>query len=296
MSLSLDNIALFVEVARARSFTRAAESLNMPASTLSRRITELERQTGVRLLNRSTRRVDLTEAGTAYFERSQHIIDEARTAHEELIGLTQQPKGRLRISLPSSLALTHLPLIMRDFSLRYPDIQCEYNLGIQAIDLLADPFDLVIRFGTPNIPGAIARRLGTAHTGLFASQKYLEQHGTPLTPADLSGHECLRASGSADDSTWELFSGTSIERVAVTGRMAFNNIAMAGYMARLDMGVAILPLSDPAYPFDSRPLIRILADWQVGPIPLFALFPSRLMPAKTRAFIDFLIERFDGFR
>ena len=116
MSPSLDNIALFVEVAKTRSFTRAADSLNMPASTLSRRISELEKNIGVRLLKRSTRRVDVTEAGAIYFERSQHIIDEARMAHEELVGITQQPKGRLRVSLPSSLALTYLAPIMRDFS------------------------------------------------------------------------------------------------------------------------------------------------------------------------------------
>src|SRR3546814_381370 len=142
MKPSLDDIALFTEVAKARSFTRAAHSLNMPASTLSRRVSALERQTGVSLLKRSTRRIDLTEAGAVYFERCRHIIDEARMAHEELVSLARQPKGRLRISLPSSLALTHLPLIIRDFSLQYPDIHCEYDLGIQAVDVLADPFDL----------------------------------------------------------------------------------------------------------------------------------------------------------
>lgn len=296
MSLSLDSIALFVEVARARSFTRAAESLNMPASTLSRRISALERQIGARLLKRSTRRVDLTEAGAIYFERSQHIIDEARTAHEELIGITQQPRGRLRISLPSSLALTRLPLIIRDFSLQYPEIHCEYDLGIQTVDLLADPFDLVIRFGAPSTPGVIARRLGVAHLGLFASQKYLEQHGTPMIPADLAEHECLRGSGSKEDSIWELSSASRVEKVAVSGRMAFNNIAMAGYMARQDVGIVIMPLTCPANPVNSTPLVRILPEWEFGPIPLVASFPSRLMPAKTRAFIEFLSTRLEGFQ
>lgn len=296
MGLSLDNIGLFTEVAKARSFSRAADSLNMPPSTLSRRISELERDIGVRLLKRSTRRVDLTEAGAAYFERCQHIIDEARIAHEELLGLTQQPRGRLRISLPSSLALTRLPLILRDFSLQYPEIHCEYNLGIQTVDLLADPFDIVIRFGVPTTPGAIARRLSTARAGLFASQKYLDLHGTPAVPADLGDHECLRASGSKEDSTWELSSDSAVEKIAVSGRMTFNNIAMAGCMARLDMGIVTLPLSCPANPLSSTPLVRILTDWEFGPIPLYALFPSRLMPVKTRAFIDFLSTRLDDFR
>ncbi len=296
MKPSLDNIALFTEVAKAKSFTHAADSLNMPASTLSRRISQLERQIGVRLLKRSTRRVDLTEAGAVYYERCRRIIDDARIAHEELIGITQQPRGRLRVSLPASLALTRLPLIIRDFSLQYPEIHCEYDLGIQAVDLLADPFDVVIRFGAPSTPGVIAHRLGVARPGLFASQDYLERHGTPATPADLATHECLRSSGSKEDSTWELTSGATVEKVVVSGRMTFNNIAMAGYMARLGMGICILPLSRPSNPFSSAPLIHILTDWRFSPIPLFALFPSRMMPAKTRAFIDFLSARIDDFQ
>lgn len=294
MSPSLDNIALFVEVAKTRSFTRAADSLNMPASTLSRRISELERNIGVRLLKRSTRRVDVTEAGAIYFERSQHIIDEARMAHEELVGITQQPKGRLRVSLPSSLALTRLAPIIRDFSLQYPDIQCEYDLGIQTIDLLADPFDLVIRFGAASTPGVIARQLGSARLGLFASQEYLDLHGTPSIPAELAEHECIRASGSKEDSVWELTSGPMVEKIAVSGRMAFNNIAMVGTMAALDMGIVPMPLCRASI-FSTKPLVRILTEWEFGPIPLVALFPSRMMPAKTRAFIDFLSTRLDDF-
>ncbi|MBV6272283.1 LysR family transcriptional regulator [Alcaligenaceae bacterium CGII-47] len=290
MSPSLDNIALFVEVAKTRSFTRAAEALNVPASTLSRRITELERDIGVRLLKRSTRRVDVTEAGAIYFERSQHIIDEARMAHEELVGITQQPKGRLRVSLPSSLALARLAPIMRDFSVQYPEIQCEYDLGIQAIDLLADPFDLVIRYGAASTPGIISRQLGTARIGIFASQDYLDLHGTPTIPAELTEHECLRASGSKEDSIWELTSGPIVEHINVSGRMAFNNIAMGGTMAALDMGIVPMPLCF-ANIFNTKPLVRILTDWEFGPIPLVALFSSRLMPAKTRVFIDFLSAR-----
>lgn len=294
MSPSLDSIALFVEVAKTKSFSRAADSLNMPASTLSRRISELEKSIGVRLLKRSTRRVDVTEAGAVYFERSLHIIDEARMAHEELLGITQEPKGRLRVSLPSSLALTRLAPIMRDFSLRYPEIQCEYDLGIQAIDLLADPFDLVLRFGVASTPGVIARQLGTARMGLFASQKYLDQYGTPKIPADLSNHECLRASASKEDSIWELTSGPIIEKVPVSGRMTFNNIAMGGIMATLDMG--IVPMLPHRFSiFSTKPVVHILPEWEFGPMPLIALFPSRLMPAKTRAFIDFLSAKFDNY-
>ncbi|TEA79002.1 LysR family transcriptional regulator [Allopusillimonas ginsengisoli] len=131
MEPSLNDIALFIEVVESRSFTRAASALDMPASTLSRRISQLEQHIGIRLLHRSTRKVELTEAGAVYFERCQHIITEARIAHEQLTETAQQPKGKLRISMPSSFALTYMPQAIQEFGLRYPEIQYKYGLSGQ---------------------------------------------------------------------------------------------------------------------------------------------------------------------
>lgn len=294
MNASLDDIALFVEVAKSRNFTRAAESLDMPASTLSRRISALERYIGVRLLNRSTRKVDLTEAGAVYFERCQHIIAEARIAHEELDEMAQRPKGRLRVSMPVSFALLSMPLIMRDFAERYPEIECEYDLGIKHIDLLAEPYDIVIRIGRQPDSGVISRQMGSVKLGLYAAPAYLARKGMPALPSDLAKHECLRASTAREDSVWELRSGSRVEKIAVRGRMAMNNVAVLMHMAGLGMGIVPLASNTALQGAAEEALQRVLPDWEFDPFPLMALFPSRLMPAKTRVFLEFLMARLDA--
>lgn len=294
MGPSLDNIALFVEVAKTRSFTRAAQSLNMPASTLSRRISELERYIGVRLLKRSTRKVELSEAGLVYFERCQHVVAEARMAHEELVEATQRPKGRLRISMPGSFALMYMPAILRDFSKQYPEIDCECDLGVQPVDLLAESFDVVIRLGRQPDSGVVSRQLASTSLRLYASAEYLARHGAPMAPADLARHECLRASASKDDSTWELCSGSVIQKIPVWGRLTMNNVAMLSSMAVLGMGIVPLPHARVANDGTAGVLVRVLPEWEFSPIPLLALFPSRLVPAKTRAFIEFLSTRLES--
>lgn len=287
MSPSLNDIELFVEVARGSGFTRASEALNMPASTISRRITQLEKSIGVRLLNRSTRKVSLTEAGAAYFARCQHVVEEARIAHEMLVDGACNPRGHLRVSMPSSLALSVLAEALRDFSLRYPEIECEYDLSIHRINLQADPYDVVIRVGQPPDSGIVSRRLGTIVLGLYASQEYLDAHGVPVDPADLAQHECLRATSTRGDSVWELFAEDGREhQVRVTGRIALNQVLMLRRMGELGMGIVPLSIRD-----DRAGLVRVLPDWTFAPKPMMALFPSRMMPARARVFVDFIKER-----
>lgn len=288
MNPPLNDIAVFVEVAKNKSFTRAAEALGMPVSTVSRRVNELERYIGVPLLNRNTRKVELTEAGTLYFERCQHVIDVARVAHEELLVATQQPKGRLRVSMPTSFAMMFMSVILHEFSKMYPEIQCEFDLSPQPVNLLTDPFDLVIRFGQQRDSSLISRQIGLVDLGLYASTSYLAQYGTPTTPADLAHHNCLRVSAKREDSVWELWSGTRCEKVQVSGRMAMNNAAMLGRMAVLDMGVVPLPDETSVRNFETHSLVRVLPDWKFSSTMLSAMFPSRLMPVRARVFIEFL--------
>lgn len=290
MAPSLNDIALFVEVGKSRNFTRAAEILNMPASTVSRRLSALERHIGVRLLNRSTRKVELTEAGAVYFDRCLHIVTEARIAHEQLTDAVQQPKGRLRISMPSSFAITYLPQALQEFCRLYPDIQCEYDLGIQPVDLMSDPFDIVIRLGKQPDSGVISRLITHATLGLYASADYLDKHGAPSHPSELTRHHCLRASASKYDSEWKLLNGTEEVLVPVQGQLAVNNVAMLTQLALLGGGIVPLSTYWLARSADAGGLTRVLPGWEFESIPLVAMFPSRLMPAKTRVFIDFLVD------
>lgn len=291
MTPSLDDIELFVEVAKALSFTRASEALDVPAPTISRRVARLEQVIGVRLLNRSTRGMALTRAGSLYFERCRPIVEQARMAHELLDDHVQQLQGRLRVSLPSSLALGALQSSIYEFSRLYPRIECEYDLSVRKIDLQADDFDVVIRAARLPDSNVVAHRLGTFLLGLYASPDYLQDHGTPLHPEDLQAHQCLRVSTTREDSCWQLHSSGEHREIQVSGRMAMNHVLTLRHMAALGAGIVPLPIQDRY--LDSA-LVRVLPNWTLTPIPLVALFPSRMMPARSRAFIDFLGERLDG--
>ncbi|AUL17335.1 LysR family transcriptional regulator [Bordetella bronchiseptica] len=295
MDIQLNDIALFVEVAKRKNFSHAAEALNIPTSTLSRRVSELERGLGMRLLNRSTRRIDLTEAGALYFERCRHIVEEARVAHEQLQDMAAQPKGRLRISLPTSLAQLFLTDVIPEFRGLYPDIECDFDLSMRPVDPISNPFDLVLRFGQQPDSSLVARQIVLMTQHLYAAPQYLALHGEPRVPADLGHHECLRPSMSDAFSYWVLQSGDKVERVQVSGRLAANNIGMLGRLASQGLGITPLVMSDSmTRAIRQAGLVRVLPDWALTPIPLFALMPSRMVPAKTRAFLDFIQPRLNA--
>ncbi len=292
MDIQLNDIALFVEVAKRKNFSHAAEALNIPASTLSRRVSELEQSIGMKLLNRSTRRIELTEAGLVYFERCRPIVEEARVAHDQLLDMAAQPKGRLRISMPSSLAQLFLPAVIREFRTLHPDIECDFDLNMQHIDPISNPYDLVLRFGKQPDSSLVARQIVLMQHRLYASPQYLALHGEPRAPADLGHHECLRPAMSEAFSYWVLHSGEKVERVAVSGRLAANNIGMLSRLASQGLGIAPLLVFDTiGQPIRNKGLVPVLPDWTLTPVPLFALLPSRAIPAKTRAFLDFIQPR-----
>jgi DNA-binding transcriptional LysR family regulator len=295
MEIQLNDIALFVEVAKRKNFSQAALALEIPTSTLSRRVSELESAIGMKLLTRSTRRIELTEAGALYFERCRHIIEEARIAHDQLLDMAVQPKGRLRISLPSSLAQLFLPVVVREFTTLYPDIECDFDLSARPMDAISNPFDLALRFGPQPDSSLVSRQIVLMAHHLYAAPAYLERYGEPRVPADLSHHACLRPSLEHAESFWTLFSGPLTERVQVFGRLASNNMSLLGRMATQGLGITPLPIFDVMErAISARGLKRVLPNWSLAPIPLYALMPSRTLPAKTRAFLDFIVPLLTG--
>ncbi|MDR2164464.1 MAG: LysR family transcriptional regulator, partial [Zoogloeaceae bacterium] len=191
-AVSLDDMALFVEVARAMSFHRAAKASGVPNSTLSRRVSALEKVIGLRLLRRTTRKIELTEAGQRYFERCRRIVEEARLAHEQLGDLLAQPGGLLRVSVPADFAHLFLAPLIAEFARRYPAIRFELDFTPRRVDLAHEPVDVAIRVGEMADSSLIARELARLPRYLYASPRYLEQAGEPQNPADLTRHECLR--------------------------------------------------------------------------------------------------------
>ncbi len=284
----LDDMALFVEVVKLRSFRRAADSLGMPNSTLSRRIGGLEKAIGLRLLHRTTRKIELTEAGQVYYERCKRIVDEARLAHEQLGDMLAQPSGVLRASFPVDFATTYLAPLIAGFAELYPGISFDFDLTPRRVDLVSEPFDIAIRIGPQADSGLIARRLALLTPWLYASPGYLRRHGTPGRPEDLAGHECL---GFARGMQWALESPARTVDVTVESRFRLNSPGMIRRLAVLDQGIVRMPEEIVADELADGRLVRILPEWRGRPTPVYALTETRLLPAKTQRFIDFLRDR-----
>lgn len=284
----LNDMALFVEVVKAMGFRGASAATGVPNSTLSRRVSGLEKAIGLRLLHRTTRKVELTEAGRLYYERCRRIVDEARIAHEQLAEMVAQPSGVLRASLPVDMATIYLAPLIAEFAGRHPGLRFELDLTPRRVDLVSEPFDVAIRIGSLPDSTLIARQIASVTSRLYASPRYLERSGRPAHPNDLARHECIVYPRS---NRWNLHADGEQVDVEVGGRYTVNNIGMFASLASLDQGIALLPASIVANELAGGRLVPVLPQWHTAARPVYALTETRLLPAKTQRFIDFLQER-----
>lgn len=282
------NMAIYVEVVRAKSFRRAAEVLGMPNSTVSRRIAELEKAIGLRLLNRTTRTVELTGEGRIYYERCRRIVEETRLAHEALRDMHEQPTGVLRASLPVDFSVVFLAPLIADFARQYPGISFDLDLTPRKANLVSDPVDVAIRVGEQGDPGVISRQIASLSIELYASPVYLEAAGIPRSPEDLLQHQCLRIRAM----DWSLYRGESRITLPVTGRFVVNNVGMLRRLSLLGVGIAALAGELIQQELAQGELVRILPDWHLDQVSVYAITETRLLPAKTRLFIDYLMACF----
>lgn len=304
--LILDDMALFVAVARTGSFTQAAQSLEMPKSTLSARISRLEQRMGLPLLKRSTRKVELTEAGRLYFNRADALVSEAGLLHEQLGHLLREPQGLLRLSVPVDFAHEFIAPYLGEFCERFPLIQLSFDVTPRKVNLISERFDVAIRAGKQPDSGLVQRLLVMFSGGLYAAPAYVARHGEPLEPADLARHQCLRFPPDFDD-VWELrhahemaaprqtADGDSASRsIRVNGRIASNSLGLNLRLALHGFGIAALPdaLAAP-YAAQGR-LQALLPGWQTRAVPVYAFTANKLLPARAQAFIDFLKEKLAG--
>ncbi|SCY54435.1 LysR family transcriptional regulator [Nitrosospira sp. Nsp13] len=283
----LNDMALFVEVVKAKSFRGAADIIGMPNSTLSRRISALERMIGLRLLHRTTRKIELTEAGRIYYERCKRIVDEARLAHEQLGEMLAQPSGVLRVSLPLDFAVIYIAPLVAKFASLYPGITFDLELASRRVDLVSEPFDVAIRIGELENSQLIARPLTMLPEYLYASPRYLDRAGEPVEPADLERHECL---GMLKADAWTLHDGTHTTKVSIGSRFTLNSIGMIRHLAALDMGIIMMMEEIVADDLASGRLRRVLPQWHGAPVSVYAVTETRLLPAKAQRFIEFLQE------
>ncbi len=286
-----NDLLIFAIVAELGSFSRAADRLGMPKSTVSRRLAGLEGRLGERLLLRTTRRQALTELGEQLLEHARLVAAEveAVTALSEHRQAT--PTGRLRVSMPSDFANLLLADTLAAFVALHPAIALELDLSPRRVDLLSEGFDVAVRMGAlPDDSLLAARRLAAFPSGLYAAPAYLAAHGEPQNPDDLERHESVRLlGGSGEPATWTLLKGKQRWKGVPRGRASANSPELLIRLARA--GAGIVAVSDYfALPDVHRgALQRVLPDWCLPSPTAWAVFPGRkLMPAKTRVFIDML--------
>ncbi len=286
---------LFVEVARTKSFRGAAEALGMPNSTLSRHISELEKTIGLQLLHRSTRKVELNAVGEVYFKRCQSIVDEARIAHESLLDVVERPSGTLRVSMPVDLATGHLTPILRDFANAYPLISFEFDVTPRRVDLQSDSFDLAVRIGPPpTTPSTlVARQIALLPRYLYASPGYLKAAAPLAHPSDLTKHVlCIGQGATSQEEARRIFQrGEEVVNVMLASRFRMNSVGLSRALAVSGVGIAVLDSELAREEVASGRLRRVLPDWSLTSVPVYAITDTRLLPARTRLFIDFIKAR-----
>ncbi|MEJ6003920.1 LysR family transcriptional regulator [Paucibacter sp. AS339] len=297
MSLDADDLLLFARVVEAGSFSRAAERVNLPKSTVSRRVAALELRLGEKLLQRSTRSLTLTEFGTGVLEHARALAGEVDGALALALHRQQRPSGRLRVSMPGDLANLALSRMLSRFVLDYPEVMLSLDLSPRRVDLIAEGFDLAVRMGPlPEDSQLAARRLALFSNGLYASPAYLLAHGEPLLPEALQdAHGLMILSRSGEPMAWDLrksqgegapelrWQGLPSRRTLVNAPDLLLRMACAG--------VGITAVGEHfAQDYVARgELVRILPDWCLAPVPCWAVFPERrLMPLRTRVFLEAL--------
>ncbi|MBR0568112.1 LysR family transcriptional regulator [Azoarcus sp. L1K30] len=292
-----NDLLIFARVIELGSFSRAADRIGLPKSTVSRRINLLEERLGERLIQRTTRRLQLTEFGQALLEHARQVAAEVEAVQSFAAHRQAQPSGRLRVSMPSDFATLLLTDMLGAFVGLHPAISLELDLSPRRVDLLGEKFDLAIRIGElPEDSLLAARRLATTTNGLYAAPDYLAGHGTPEAPAELPSHSALRLlGGNGEPVKWTLQRGEERLQIMPAGRITANSPELLIRMARAGAGIAAVPDYFAAPYLRRGELRRVLPDWCLPSNTVWAVFPGRrLMPAKTRAFIDMLISALPG--
>ncbi|MGY3529463.1 LysR family transcriptional regulator [Bradyrhizobium sp. USDA 4452] len=287
---------VFAAVVGQGSFTRAADKLDTSPANVTRYVNELEGSLGARLLNRTSRRLSLTETGRMLHERALAILEDVAEAEAIASTAAMQPRGRLRVNAPLSFGILHLAPLWPRFCARYPDIELDVSLVDRVVDLVEEGYDLAIRISRGGSPALVSRKLATARHLICASPDYLARHGAPTRPEDLKEHACIAYvySDSVDD--WRLLDNAGKEHsVAVRQIMRTNNGDTARAAALAGLGIVRQPTFLIGQDLRRKRLVPLLTGYHMAETDVLAVYPSRRhLSAKVRVMIDFLAEAFRG--
>ena len=280
----------FVRVVEHGSFARAAERLSMSTSAVSRQVAELEAHLDARLLNRTTRRISLTEAGRSFFERSIQLLADLEEAEGDARTAGVTPKGRLRLTCGVSFGERRLAPVIAAFGARYPELSFELDLSDRVVDLVEEGYDLAVRIGTGGPPGLVSRVLGHSQLVCCASPAYLAAHGMPEHPRDLARHRCLEYSYVAPGVVWNFRDASGeTHNVRIAGPVRANNGRMLVELAALGAGIVLEPDFIVEPEVQAGRLRMLLPGFEPPRTPIAAVYPSRRhLSSKVRAFVDYL--------
>lgn len=286
----LGSMRTYVAVVDSGSFAAAALRLDVSRAMVSKQVQKLEEHLGTRLLNRTTRRLSLTETGRAFHERSVQILGDVNEAEQIAGQMTTLPRGVLRVTIPLSYAQHRLGSIIGAYTQAYPQVQLDIALSDRKVDLVEEGFDVAIRIGALPQSDLIARKLGVARSIVCASPAYLAAHGTPQTPHDLSQHTCLSYSLSGGGADWRLESAGEHLTVPVNGPIRADNGDMIRLAALAGAGIVFQPHFIVGEDLAAGRLVQVLPGWESADLGIHALYPSRKhLSAKVRTFVDFVV-------
>jgi DNA-binding transcriptional LysR family regulator len=287
-----ESMSTLLAVVEAGSLSAAARRLNTPLSTVSRRVAELETHLKTRLLNRSSRRIALTDAGCSYVAACKRILEELGEAERAASGEYSAPTGDLMITAPVVFGRLHVLPIVIDFLRAYPDIDIRMGLADRIVNILEEPVDLAVRIGHLPDSSLVARRVGFIRRVICASPAYLAERGTPKEPADLGAHDCITFEGMTAPESWIFPTGASETTVAIRSRLVVNTAEAAVDAAKAGVGVARVLSYQVAGALREGALVLALQDFEPAPLPVnLVQVGQRLLPLKLRAFLDFATPR-----
>src|SRR5262245_24860162 len=291
---SIRGVVGFVRTVAAGSFAAAAKQLGVSPVAVSKNVQRLERQLGVRLLQRSTRKLSLTDEGRLFYERCAAPLRELESAQSAVTDKGRAPAGRLRVTSISPFGRTYVLPLLPEFGRLYPNIEVELHLDDSLSDMIADGYDVGIRVGRAKDATMIVRPIAPLRFVVCAAPSYLRQHGAPRTPVDLAGHNCLRLwrPGSPRGSGWWLGSAATLPSAAIKGNFLANDITTLVTAAVHGQGLAFAPLPLVLPLFRAGALVPLLVDWMSEPADLFLHYPNRRhLPVRVRSFVQFMLER-----
>lgn len=289
--MDLNELLIFAKVIQTGSFTRASQLLGLPKSTVSRKVLELEERLGTRLIQRTTRKLNLTDVGRLYYAHCARIMAEVEDAERAVGSLQQSPRGLLRVTAPVNISF--LGPILADFLQHFPEIQLDLVCTDRVVNLVEEGFDVGIRAGQLADSGLMARRLGSLQRYLVASPVYVSTRGFPETPQDLTQHACLVFGVGNERLSWPLMREGRTESIEITPRLVVNDLEILHEAAVAGLGIVLLPATRCTGDFQLKRLTQLLPGWSMPETPVHAVYPSnRHLSLKVRAFVDHLQQHF----